>query len=233
MKFVLPFLFLTAASVFAAPYDGWSCKTNVQKLTKDWKSSSEWEKFPLSGMNEHFYGSPTKKVGEWILIRKKPDGIGVAKADQRGRLEVSFDAKTCKQTTRPYTNASPSPDFYADDKLAHFIESNKKGVIYVWSPRMGLSEKGIAEIKLATKNKKLPLLILLDKDVPKDEVLKLKGKYGPAEVNQADSFELKMRGASQHFPAVLVFKNKMITTKVKYGYEKASGYESDLRRMLK
>jgi hypothetical protein len=98
---------------------------------------------------------------------------------------------------------------------------------------MGLSEKGMSEIREAAKKKKLPLLVLLDKEVSKQEVVKLKSKYGSGNVVQADSFELKMRNASQHFPALLVFKNKKILTKVKYGYEKASQYELDLERMLK
>ncbi|MFY7992218.1 MAG: hypothetical protein ACOVP4_02915 [Bacteriovoracaceae bacterium] len=234
MKKLIFLMILSMTSMAAAsPFQRWPCSKEIGQLTKEWKASETWEKFPLGGLSDHFFGAPTDKIGEWVLLRKKVDGVGVAKADQRGRVEVSIDAKSCKKTVKPYNNQPVSSDFYADDKLARFVDKNKKGIIYVWSPRMGLSEKGVEQIKLAAKKKKLPLLVLLDKEVSKDEVAQLKKKYGDPSIVQADSFELKMRNASQHFPALLVFKDKKISTKVKYGYEKASQYELDLERMLK
>jgi hypothetical protein len=233
MKKLIFLTLLLSSSLYAQPFKGWACETAIAALAKEWKASSEWEKFPLGGLSEHFFGAPTDKIGEWVLLRKKNDGIGLAKADQRGRVEASFDLKTCKKTVKPFSNQTVGPDFYADDKLSKFISDNQTGAIYVWSPRMGLSEKGMEQIKLASKKKKIPLLVLLDKEVSKNEVAKLKKKYGTGSIIQADSFELKMRNVSQHFPALLVFKDKKILTKVKYGYEKASQYELDLERMLK
>ncbi len=232
-KLIFLISLLMTSFAMASPYGAWPCSKEIAQLTGEWKATNEWEKFPLGGLSDHFYGTPTNKIGEWVLLRKKTDGIGVAKADQRGRVEASFDIKSCKKTTKPFMNQPVSSEFYADDKLSQFINKNKNGVIYVWSPRMGLSEKGMEQIKLAAKKRKLPLLVLLDKEISKDEVIKLKKKYGTSSIVQADSFELKMRNVSQHFPAILVFKDKKISTKVKYGYEKASQYELDLERMLK
>ena len=81
-KLIFVFLFITSTT-YAQPFKGWPCEAAISSLTKEWKASSEWEKFPLGGLSDHFFGAPTDKVGEWVLLRKKADGIGVAKADQR------------------------------------------------------------------------------------------------------------------------------------------------------
>ena len=98
---------------------------------------------------------------------------------------------------------------------------------------MGLSEKGLKEIKLATKAMKLPVLLLMDKEVSDKELAGLNKKMGKDVTRRIDSFDFKMRNVSMHFPALIVFKDGKILSGVKYGYENAEGYQRDLRNKLR
>jgi hypothetical protein len=146
-------LFIILSSALAAPFDTWNCSPQLSKLTQEWKASVEWIKQDINGLDSSFYASPPDKVGQWVLIRKTQKGIGAAKVDQTGRLEASFEDTNCKPKIKPFTIKRPSENFFTDEALADFIKKNKSGIIYVWSPRMNLSEEGLKEIK-----KRPPLL---------------------------------------------------------------------------
>lgn len=225
------FFFLITSIVHAGPLDSFPCATDINALATEWKASHEWSKEMQGGLESHFYQTPTDKVGEWVLAKKLPQGAVVSKIGQGGRLEVVFDNK-CKKVVKSYPHSAPAAGHKDDKDIADFVIKNKEGAIYVWSPRMGLSQKGITEIKKASENLKLPLLVLLDKDVSESEHEKLKKALGNVVTERVDSLDFRMRNVGQHFPAIMVFKDSKILSGVKYGFEKSDGYKSDLVRML-
>jgi hypothetical protein len=226
------FLLLLIQSAWSGPIDTLACSSHVKKLASEWKASGEWVKQFQGGLDKFFHASPTDQVGEWVLTRQTPKGSVISKVGQSGRIETSFEGKECKKVTKAYPHSAPKKDHVDDKELRSFISSQKKGVIYVWSPRMGLSQKGIAEIQRAASALKLPLLILLDKEIPEVEFQKLKKTMGNTLTKRVDSLEFRMRNVEQHFPAILVFNDSKILPEVKYGFEKSAGYQSDLSRML-
>ena len=177
--------------------------------------------------------STTEKFGEWVLVQKIDQGTVLARADERGRLEVTYKTDKCVQEVKPYLNEKIPSQFFTDQEIGNYIKHNKAGAIYIWSPRMGLSEKGLKEIKLATKAMKLPVLLLMDKEVSDKELAGLNKKMGKDVTRRIDSFDFKMRNVSMHFPALIVFKDGKILSGVKYGYENAEGYQRDLRNKLR
>ncbi len=228
MTYVLFLLFLTPLYALELPV--MACPEKVKSFLKEWKATGEWQEERENGFRTSFYASPTNVIGEWVLVRKIPQGTVLSRSRDTGRIEVVLDEKKCTQKVKSYGHKSPVG--FTDKDLAKFVTKNKTGVIYVWSPRMDLSVKGIAEIKAATKAKKLPLLILVDKDVSAAEKAKLEKSLGKDVVKTVDSFELNMRHAQMHFPALLVFKDQKILSEVKYGYEKADRYKLDLDNFL-
>lgn len=230
MKWLLLAFVITKA--IAAPLDEYACKDKLGELAREWKSLNQWSTEYQGGLQNTFLASPTSKVGEWILVRKIPKGSVIAKVSQDGRIEATFQGKTCSKDVKTYPHPAPLQNATTDKDLAKFVEENKTGAIYVWSPRMTLSQRGITEIKKAAANLKLPLLVLLDKEVPEGELKKLRKDLGPVVTTQVDSLELRMRSVGQHFPALLVFKDSKILSGVKYGFEKSDRFQSDLARML-
>jgi hypothetical protein len=226
---ILFFLFHTAQ---ASVIDILPCQKDLNSMSKEWKATGDWKKEMQGGLKNFFYASPTDKIGEWVLTRSVKDGSVISKISQNGRIEVSFQGKDCRKIAKTYSHPAPLKGHKIDSDLQRFVSKNKEGVFYVWSPRMALSQKGISEIKDAAKKLKLPLMVLLDKEVSEDEHKKLTKLLGKPSTQRVDSLELKMRNVSQHFPALLVFKDSKILSEVKYGYEKSDRYKSDLIRML-
>lgn len=228
MIFVL--FILLSFPAFSGELPPMACADKVKSFIKEWKATGEWQEENMNGLRNTFYASPTNVIGEWVLVRRIPQGTVLSRSRHSGRIEVMLDEKKCAQKVKSYNHKKASG--FTDKDLAKFVTKNKTGVIYVWSPRMDLSVKGISEIKSAAKEKKLPLLILVDKDVSPAEKTKLEKSLGKDVVKTVDSFELNMRHAQMHFPAILVFKNQKILSEVKYGYEKADRYKLDLDKFL-
>ncbi len=222
---------LIALSSFAVELPPMACPDKVKTILTEWNASKEWQEEKQAGLKSSFFATPTNKVGEWVLVRRIPTGTVVSKARDDGRIEIVFDEKKCDSKTKTYTHKKRGG--FGDSDLEAFIKKNKTGVIYVWSPRMSLSENGIKEIQTAARSKKLPVLVLMDKDLPESERLKLQTKLGKDVTRTVDSFELSMRHVQMHFPALLVFKDQKILPGVKYGYEKADRYKLDLNKLLR
>jgi hypothetical protein len=231
MKVLL--LFLLVSSAHASPlFDTFLCKKELEKLASQWHATGNWEQQYLEGLDNTFYSSTTDKIGEWVVTKQILDGSAMSKISQSGRIEVSFKGKKCEKDEKAYPHQMPSPNLLNDKDIESFVTKNKEGVIYIWSPRMILSQNGIEEIKKAGTNLKLPVLVLLDKEITGKELKKLRKKLGPVDTARIDSFEFRMRNVGQHFPAILVFKDSKILPGIKYGHEKSDRYQSDLANML-
>lgn len=230
MKILL--LLMIISSAHAALFDTFKCKKELETLASEWHAKGNWEQFFLEGLDNTFYSSETDKFGEWIATKQILDGSAMSKISQSGRVEVSFKGKKCEKESKAYPHPAVPANFKSDKDIGSYVAEKKEGVIYLWSPRMVLSQKGIEEIKKAATELKLPVLVLLDKDVKSKELKKLRKKLGPVDTVQFDSFDFRMRNVAQHFPAVLVFKDSRIQPEVKYGFEKSDRYQSDVNRML-
>lgn len=232
MNTLVLLLLLICSSVWATPFGEWPCSQFISKQAQEWKASESWEKHSIGGNAQTFYAATTPSVGDWVLVRKSAKGVAIARANQLGRIEVSFEGKDCIKKIIPYAGQKNSPDTFTDKELKSFILKHEAGVIYVWSPRMGLSEMGIKEIQKAAKSLKLPVLVLMNKDVSIEEHAKLASKLGKNVTQKVDSFEFKMRNVDQHFPAVMTFNKGQINSGIKYGYEKSEIYSSDITKLL-
>lgn len=225
-------LFFLITTVHASELDKFSCSGKIKELSHEWKSSEKWIKHYQGGLKNFFLASPTSVVGEWVLVRSLPDGSVISKINQSGRIEAAFLGKDCSKDVKTYPHPAPEKNAKTDKDIATFVSDNKQGAIYIWSPRMTLSQKGIKEIKGAAKKLKLPLLVLMDKNVTDKELHSLRKKLGSIDTQKVDSLELRMREVEQHFPALLVFKDSKILPEVKYGFEKSDRFQLDLSRML-
>lgn len=224
VKLLLCLLFTLNAFGMDLPPMG--CPEKVRSFLKEWKVLNQWQEEKQGGLKNSFFASPTSEIGEWVLARRTPKGTVISRARDSGRIEVFLDEKKCLPVTKSYPHGKRKG--FTDSELSKFITTHGTGVIYVWSPRMDLSVKGIQEIQKAAREKKLPLLVLMDKDTPEAERMKLEKTLGKEATRTVDSFELDMRHVQMHFPAVLMFKDKKILSGVKYGFEKAHRYKLDL-----
>ncbi|MBA2403451.1 MAG: hypothetical protein H0V66_01660 [Bdellovibrionales bacterium] len=233
MKYSLFFMLLISQLGLAQDIQTLPCYAQFKDLLTEWKVTGDWTIEMKDGLTKSMLVSTTENFGEWALAQKIEQGTVLARADERGRLEVTFKTEKCVKEVKPYVNDKISAQYFSDKEIANFIKKNKTGAIYVWSPRMSLSQNGLKEIKSASKALKLPVLMLMDKDVSDKEQVSLSKKMGKDVTRRVDSFDFKMRNVSMHFPALIVFKEGKIVSGVKYGYEKAEDYQRDLRSKLR
>ncbi len=231
-RFVFVSSFLFSLPLLASPLEKLKCSKEIKALAKEWKATEEWMKHYQGGLSSSFLASPTDKVGKWVLVMETPKGSVISKIEEDGRIEVSFEGEKCVKVVKPYPSASIKSIYKNDQDIERFVVKNKTGAFYVWSPRMGLSQKGITEFKTAAKKLKVPVLVLMDKSVSDQELKKLKTELGEVDTERVDSLEFKMRNIGQHFPAIMAFKNSKILPEVKYGFETSDRYELDLLRLL-
>ncbi len=226
-------LILCSALLHAAPYETWRCSAQLSQIAAEWKSRPQWEKHAIGTQGDFFWASETDEFGTWVVTRQTKEGEAIARLSQAGRIEIAFEGKTCERKVLGPFVEKLDGRFYNDLDLAKLLRANPKGALYVWSPRMGLAQAGIAEIRKAAKSLKIPVQVLLAKDVPPAEVEALRRQLGADAVRQVDSLEFKLRNVDQHFPALLVYRGGRILPGVKYGHETAARYQLDLERMLR
>ena len=96
---------------------------------------------------------------------------------------------------------------------------------------MPLSVDGVSEIKKAAEEMKVALIVILDKNANKKTASVIVRKNGWPEdyLSTNTSLELRYRGAFNHFPSALVFKDSKISPKIIPGLRNATFYANQAK----
>ena len=197
------------------------CKPEIQKQIASWKGLNQW-----SHRNDDLYISPTLNFGNWLWLKDEKDSITLTKANQKTQLRVNFSKANCQKKMLLVPIQKIDTSLNGDEYLERLIQHGK-GIIYLWSPQMPLSQKGISEIKKVVIKHGFKLILILDPNAKN-----LKPEQFSENSLRLDSFELKMRNAYMHFPSVLGFENGNIKDFIKYGYETSEGFELDVKKIF-
>jgi hypothetical protein len=125
------------------------------------------------------------------------------------------------------------PDFN-DADLDRLLRTERRFVLYVWSPHMPLSVDGVHEAIRAGRALGVPVLPLLD---PRADRTYAKSTAAAANLPShalrvARSAELLRRDMFHHAPTVIAFADGRQAGPVRPGYFDAAGYEHLLRRLF-
>lgn len=208
-------LFITNLS-FGTELPKLNCNSEVEELLKNWGSQNTW-----NTRGDQTYYSPTEIFGEWVIVLPENGGVTLTKANEASEIRVNF-SRDCKRSLKIVD--LPMVPFTKGDEYLKDVIKDKKGIIYLWSPQMPLSIRGISSVKAAAKSLGLTAIILMDNS---NKIPQYMNKN--IEVN---SFELRMRNAYLHFPSIMAFENGKLKNTVKYGYENKDEYKKDLKKMF-
>lgn len=217
--FSLFFVIGIVPSVFAGFPIETRCRKPILKVVKNWQGQGSWQR-RVGGL----FAMPTSNFGEWILLSEDKKGITIVKASHQKQIRLLFSKRKCKRYLRVARNPKSKPALLRDKELKKMM-GQKRGLIYLWSPNMPLSVRGIKQIEKAARDLKLKLIVIMDEKARRVAHLDIEQKYQV----QASSFELKMRNAYLHFPTLLAFDKGVIKNKIKYGYENTSGYKNNIK----
>ena len=139
MKLTLFFLIFMTQLCFAQDLEKFQCFGQFKNLLAEWKVTGDWTKEFKAGLQKSMLVSTTEKFGEWVLLQKIDQGPVLARADERGRLEVTYKTDKCVQEVKPYLNEKIPSQFFTDQEIGNYIKHNKAGAIYIWSPHAHFS----------------------------------------------------------------------------------------------
>lgn len=198
-----------------------NCKEPIRVLLNEWEKKGSWEE-----KGNGLYIVATDEFGKWIWYKDEGDSITLTKASQSEQLRVNFTKLNCEKTLMVI--GTPNETNINNDQHLKQKIALKNGLIYIWSPQMPLSYKGIFSIEAAAKKNKLELIVYMDPSakVPRNH------KYNTKYLRRIHSFDLKMRDAYMHMPSLFAYKKGQIMTEVKYGFETQEGYEKDIKNVF-
>ena len=117
---------------------------------------------------------------------------------------------------------------FDDKSLFQLINTNKNGLIYVWSPYMPLSVEAVANISKAAEMNKLPLKILVDGKASLSaakEWAKKNNNIKPEFLTQVSSRELFSRSMTVHYPILFYYNDKFISNRTYIGHKETDIYD--------
>lgn len=226
-------LFGTPASTFVERALRWAtapekCADAGRVLEAEWEGTNEWRALaPYPSPRE---ASPTKTVGVWLHRSHLEDGTTELRRVSAQQTDVALiDAAGCLQKSGTHHRAFSQDSLrnaFTDESLDSLLTTNNRGLIYVWSPRMPLSIKGLTEARAAAKSMGIAFTALSAESIDADfDALAI-----PAvDRMRMESIELVYRNATIHYPSVLLYDNSRIVDGVFPGYKSRDTYVSFAR----
>ena len=131
------------------------------------------------------------------------------------------------------TGAQTLQDF-RDRDLALLLQSESPGVIYLWSPHMPYSVQGAAEVQRVAHELAVRAVLLLDPhaepSLTRDVIDSHRLPVSATRKARADV--LAGRGATQHFPTVIVFEGGRLDERMLPGYTPPDDLRAYIRQRL-
>lgn len=163
------------------------------------------------------------QIGEWVEFFSSTATTRLVLISTEKSKSLQWD-NNCKMTEKISGGmqfSSPQPkSAFQDSDLKKILASQKKGIFYLWSPRMVYSVTEFQRYAETAQKLGLEFIPLLDPNVSSAEARASLQKIKPKAPNRKlasqknnpfdkkmQSLELYMRNGTLHFPSVFVFNN--------------------------
>lgn len=207
------------------------CQRQVQDLLNGWGAdpSVAWKALPTADGSGQVFRKPGRKLGDWVtLYQAGPDRIRVFVEGEEGRYGTDFSSRDCEGEAvaqvlvKPKSEPSSKFKWFTDKDLEKLLEDKKNGLIYVWSPHMTLSVRGISEIAMAAQDLGLPVDLVMDAmadDGLAHETLK-KNRVPASDgaLKRLRSRALIGMNANLHYPTLILYKDKKVCGTLQRGH---------------
>lgn len=240
---ILSFMFSTASiaaieiGTMTEKVLGIKCKKQVSELVNSWNvSKAPWRQRPLD--NGVGLVRPTSKMSHWITYLKSDGFETLSLVSPERTVQVRFDG-ACKSAMRAFkTNGyaadQTSKGMFTDKELFDVLFVNPKGIILSVSPGMGHSYTAIERMIKISKEKNLPLTVIMDPTASADDLREgaKDKKMRLPEIKKNRALELTFRETNLHYPNFVIYRNGSIISPVIPGLMDEAGYASTLDKFL-
>lgn len=203
-------LFVALAATVAAVSGGTrvprECSVSLDVLEHTWGGTGHWKRLAPYPVARD--ASPTDSIGVWL--ERSMDAGGHAQLRRVSLTETrvaTFEASSCAPSIvvhRRTFDAAELRASFTDDSLRALVRSNARGIIYVWSPRMPLSEQGLRGAELAAR--------------------RVGARFTAVEANEIGALELVYRNATIHFPTASFYADGRVIGTAIPGYKDEETY---------
>lgn len=201
------------------------CQSQVFALLDGMPSPTVWKRVSTDP-NRFVIESPTKASGTWIKLSVGKQSVSLLKSTIRGDIEYSLVAPLCTAKLSVFGRRTlrKSSGLFTDFSLVQLVKNSKKkkssGVIFLWSPYMSVSLRGLKEIKPVADSLGLRIIPILDpradRKTAQDALKKFRIQDVP--LRKLASQDLYRRGMTLHYPTMLFFTNGKLYPAPRYGY---------------
>lgn len=199
------------------------CAGAANMIATDWGATGEWRALaPFPYPRE---ASPTTTVGVWVERSQLENGRTEIRRISASRTDVAtLDATSCVAGTRAHVrhfDADSLANALTDARLDSIVRTNKRGMVYVWSPRMPLSIIGLEQARQAAAQLKVAFTAIVAET--NDEELRTIS-VSREFTTRMESLELVYRNANIHYPSALFYDEGRIVDGAFPGYKNVATY---------
>ncbi len=203
------------------------CASVQLAIEASWGSTGEWRTLaPVPASRE---ATPTVQTGVWLERWQLTDGsVEIRQISAAETRVAAIDEATCTTRTSNYHrtyNRDSLRDAFTDASLDSLMHANARGMVYIWSPRMPLSLKGLSEARAAALAMRIPFTAVVAE--ANDEELReisASGAITRADKQRMQSLELVYRNGTIHYPSALFYRDGRIIDGVYPGYKNRDTY---------
>lgn len=186
------------------------CWPRAERVLKQWNCGFDWKNRFSGSLKKFAISASTSRPGVWVDLSMVESKLLVRRISDNLIVSLSFVGKDCARTLASTVIQAQPETGFSNHKLRQVLQtsaqSKSRGIIYVWSPKMPLSERGLAEVKAWTKSKGITLV----------EVGELESKNQP---NSLTSSDLVRRGLALHYPSMIFFSHGRLVGQSIPGYK--------------
>lgn len=206
-----------------------TCEAEVLNTLGSLEAPLEWIEVTPAGADLQIYRSETTTRNVRLEIGQSKDKVRLKRIDLRTEVHYDYDAtQNCVPVLSVHAlkeSTSLKGKLFTDFEMQKVIDQSraetKAHLIYMWSPRMSLSLRGLKEIAGLSKKHGLALTVVADPMADADELKQvvMKNRWPDAYTAKMDSFILRQKLATIHFPSLLIVKEGEFAMPVRPGYD--------------
>jgi hypothetical protein len=212
---------IVGSSGSAAPRHRGTCDASVASYERAWHGAGEWHRLAPYPVARD--ASPTDSIGVWLERSRAIDGsLELRRVSANETLVARTSGASCEvhvtRHRRSYDAATTSAAF-TDDDLRTLVRENESGMIYVWSPGMPLSVRGLDEARAAAKALGISFTAVVADAAPGD--LRAVDR---SIARSMSALDLVYRNATLHYPSVTFYDHGELLGSAIPGYKQRDTY---------
>lgn len=209
-----------------------ACVSAQTSLEAAWHGTGHWRRISPYPVSRD--ASPTDSIGVWLERWTNPDRtIELRRVSAAVTVAAVITEPSCAPrlvTHRRTFDSAATANAFTDDKLRELIARTRDGVIYVWSPGMPLSVRGLVEAKAAADSLRVAFTAIVADAHP----LELHdSRVDTAYQHSLNSLDLVYRDATLHYPSIIFYGDGALLGSAIPGYKPRETYVALARDAFK